>query len=362
MNDSALMKRSKLRVALATTIFLTACAAHGEEPTGQWTGDVAMGNAAEFPATFDRVGSYVATSDSTGFVADPTGRRLVAVNWVDGSTRDLVRDGDGPGEASSIGQLVPSPDGAVLLDPRQRQLMLIRPDGSVSEEFRLDSLPLGVTLRAADSSGQLFFEWRGIRQAAAPDSAYILRWGRGGAVDTAGRILAAPMHNITITRGTSRNVMLFGAPYAPTDLWAANYDGSIALLRVHPARLEVVARAGTRTAGPLLAPPRITLTQADRDSASIPDELRAEVAWPELLPPFSGRLLWCQDSDLLLAPREMGADSVPSILVLEATGQPQGVFTLNREERIVGCDATYMYSTLPDTAGLEQLLRRSLGR
>lgn len=361
MDDPGSMTGSKLLLVLAGAVALSACAAHGEGPAGQWPAELAAGEAAAFPTTFDRVGSYVATSDSTGFVADPTARRLVAINWRVESTRDLVRDGDGPREVRSIGQLVPSPDGAVLLDPRQRQAMLIGLDGSVVEEFRLDSLPLGVTLRAADSSGQLYFEWRGIRRAEAPDSAYILRWVAGAPVDTVGRILAAPMHDIILTRGTSRNTMMFPAPFAAIDLWAASTDGRLAILRSGQARLEKTSSAGARSTGPVLAPPPIALTQVDRDSASIPDELRAEVVWPETLPPFAGQLRWCQNSDLLLAPRETGADARPSILILESTGQAQAVMALDRDERIVGCDATYIYSALPDPDGLEHLIRRSLG-
>lgn len=361
MDDPRSMIRSELRLLLAATIALAACAAQAEGGAGKWPSTVAAGEALPFPTPFDRVGSYVATTDSTGFVADPTARRLVAINWADGTIRDLVRDGDGPGEVRGVAQLVASPDGAVLLDPRKRQVMRIGLDGAVVDELRMDSLPLGAALRAAGSSGALYFEWRGIRRAGAPDSAYILRWIAGAPVDTVGRTLAAPMHNITITRGTSRNTMMFSAPYASLDLWAASIDGRLAILRSDPVQLETTSRAGTRSIGPMLAPPQRALTQTDRDSASIPDELRAEVVWPEVLPPFNGHLLWCQNSDLLLAPREMGSGSSPSILLLEATGEPRGVVMLSRQERIVGCDATHVYSALPDTDGLEQLIRRPLG-
>ena len=343
---------------LLATLTLSACAMQGDEGRGQWPPTVAAGDAVAFPATFDRIASYVAISDSTGFAADPTARRLVAVNWVDGSTRDLVRDGDGPGEVRSISQLVPAPDGAALLDLRQRQLMRLRLDGTVAEELRLDSLPLGVSLRGADAAGRYYFEWRGIQKAAVPDSAYILRWPAGRAVDTGGRVLAAPMHSLELIRGTSRNTMMFAGPYAPLDLWAASTDGSIAVLRSDSSRLVVTDAAGSQTVGPVLAPPQIALSQADRDSAPMPDELRAKVVWPEALPSFSGQLRWCQNSNLLLAPRSTGVDSLPSILLLESTGRPLGVMSLDRDERIVGCDATYIYTALSDPEGLDHLRRR----
>ena len=345
---------------LATALPLAACAAQGEPDTGQWPSAVAAGVAVMFPSPFDRIASYVATSDSTGFVADPTSRRVVALNWADGAVKDLVRDGAGPGEAGSVSAMVAAPGGAAMLDASQRQLMRFKADGTVEVELRTDSLPLGVALRGVDDSGRYYFEWRGIRRATVPDSGYLLRWLPGASVDTIGRALAPPMLSIERVRGTSRNSLLFAEPYRPHDLWAPARDGRTAVLRSTGPQLEVASSAGASKQGPALAAPIVPLSQMDRDSARIPPELRPDLEWPAQLPPFSGQLWWCQNSEWLVAPISTTTSAAPAILLLKSSGEPLAVFGLERSERVVGCDAVGLYTAFADGAEQEQLRRRQL--
>lgn len=354
------MRELNLRLMLATALAVAACAAQGEPGAGQWPPAVAAGDPVAFPAAFDQIASYVATSDSTGFVADPTSRRVVVVNWANGTRGDFVREGAGPGEVSGVSALVPAPGGAAMLDPQQRQLMRFRADGSVAEELRIDSLPLGLTLRGADEAGRYLFEWRGIRRAVVPDSAYLLRWKPGSGADTIGRVLSPPMRSIELVRGTSRNTMLFAVPYATQDLWAAAPDGRLVVLRSSGSRLELVSASSSSELGPVLAVPPVALSQVDRASARIPEELREGLQWPDVLPPFTGQLSWCQESELLIAPVSTSLSSAPSILLLKSTGAPLAVMSLERGERVVGCDAKRLFTAFADGAEQERLQQRYL--
>ncbi|HEU4799784.1 MAG TPA: hypothetical protein VFS94_04075 [Gemmatimonadales bacterium] len=345
---------------IAAVIALAGCDAGSTTIRAEWPDAVTAGKPIAFPLGFDRISSYVATSDSTGLVADATSRRLVLVDWTDGTLTDLVRDGAGPGEVGGLSALVAVPGGAAMLDHRQRQLMHFRSDGSVAEELRMDSLPLGVELRGADQAGRYYFEWRGIRRAAVPDSAYLLRWQPGSGADTIGRVLSPPMRSIELVRGTSRNTMLFAVPYAAQDLWAAAPDGRLAALRGSGPRLELVSASGSSELGPVLAVPPGALSQADRDSARIPEELRQDLQWPDVLPPFTGQLSWCQDSELLIAPVSTSIGSAPSILLLKSTGEPLAVMRLELGERMVGCSRGLLFTAVTDQQELERLRRRRL--
>lgn len=315
-----------------------------------------------FPTPFDRVDSYVGFSDSTGVVADPISMRIIAVDWGTGAATDLVREGGGPGEIGSVSSVVSSPIGAATLDPRQRELLLIGGENEL-EEIRLDSLPLGLALRAVDEAGRFYFEWRGFRRApsgaSAPDSAYVLRWLAGGQADTLARLGVPAQLKLEVTLGGSRSTMYFDAPFTPRDYWALAPDGRLAVLRSGPRLLEIQHGLNVDI-GPVVGLPAVPVGPADRDSAPIPQDLRGQVEWPDTLPPFVGALRWCQESELLLVPVPSANSTASMVLAMNEDRETAGLLALDPGERVIGCRRDQLFTAIPAVGEQETLRRRTM--
>jgi len=208
--------------------------------------------------------------------------------------RTLGRSGAGPGEyRSPYRAIADGKGGALVPDLSLDRVLMITPDGQITGTgfSRIENggmAPSGI--RGIDSQGSLLGYTRapeGIR-----DSLPITRWDPSAKQATVlawwptVRAIVGPA--VKMPDGSTARSLSTSRLWPLRTAWVAHADGSVAIVRPAPYRVDVVSSNGTTVRGPVVQYQPVRVTSAFREEfrrteAPIPDE-----QFPDALPPFAG--------------------------------------------------------------------------
>jgi hypothetical protein len=339
-----------------------------------------------FPTEFTSVGSVRELSDGRTLIADSREKRLLVLDWSTGRARDIGRTGDGPGEYRSLSQLLALPaDTTVVIDHVARRWILYAGDrmqASVAPERALYLWQFLAPPQGVDSQGNVLVvaavPWKGVGERAVlsrmptyAESLVALRLSRDGArIDTLARLRGRPWGASTFTRGVGAQRMTYTAsnPLSAPEQALLFPDGSVAVARQHPFRVEWIDRDGGRRQGPVLDTASVRATPRERAAAIArvwpeagpPPLTEADFSgWPELVPSFpSDALLHVPGNRLAVRRQRTEAQPHERIDIISRDGSLVKRLQLAAGERAVAFGARHMYVTHTDEDGLVILSRR----
>jgi hypothetical protein len=243
-----------------------------------------------------------------------------------------------------------------------------------------------VNSRGTDRQGNLYFQAIAFpREGETVDSLPLLRWDRASSrYDTAAWLPlnpeAAPR---MVRRSAGRMTVRIGGGQAwPRQTeWAVSAEGRIALVSPDPYRVTWVA-GPRRTTGPAVAYTPIRVTEAEKQAyretlnrgtpvvvrfggpggGGTPTPSAAaptfeEPAWPETLPPFTGRDApqVSPDGELWVERTRRASDETPVYDVFDASGRLTAKVMLRPRSRVVGFGAGTVYVVRRDADDLQYL-------
>lgn len=318
-------------------------------------------------------------SDGRVLVSDMTEARLRLLDFTSGASRDLGRRGGGPGEYERPNALYAAArDTTLLLDLRGRRLLTILPDGRLSDrETRLRMVSGGFKPpRGMDTRGRVYFDLSGIiapglERGARLGRVAVLRVDPGAtSPDTVAELSVPPMD----LAGGSGPL----PPYRPEDAWAVHRDGSVAIVRHDPYRVEWFGADGRRVTGPPVDWQPVRIGRAERDAwldrmsadAGIvvteggqrrtvrpPRPDAGSLDWPAVLPPFEGPAWISARGDVWVRRNRAVAESRPLYDVFDRAGRLIRQVELPAGRRVVGFGNGVVYAVRSDDFGLLWLER-----
>lgn len=220
-----------------------------------------------FAASFSLINGVRELPDGRVLVSDWIEERVSLLDFADASRRDVGRVGGGPGEFRLPNRLLPfRGDSTVLVDLGNTRLAVIGPDGAIHRTIRI-TVPGASNPSAVDDDGRVYYVQPGWATGDSPGSRAprpLVRWTPGtDTVEEIGRVDTARPRS-----DAGRPRMTPGIPFvmfAARDGWAAGPDGSVAIVRWSPFRIEW-RRGGTITEGPTLEHVESPVTPADREA------------------------------------------------------------------------------------------------
>ncbi len=220
-----------------------------------------------FAASFSLINGVRELPDGRVVVSDWIEERVSLLDFAEGSRRDVGRVGGGPGEFRLPNRLLPfRGDSTVLVDLGNTRLAVIGPDGEIHRTIRV-TVPGASNPSAVDDDGRVYYVQPGWATGDPPGSRAprpLVRWTPGtDEIEEIGRVDTARPRS-----DAGRPRMTPGIPFvmfAARDGWAAGPDGSVAIVRWKPFRVEW-RRGGTTTEGPILEHVESPVTPADREA------------------------------------------------------------------------------------------------
>jgi len=332
-------------------------------------------------AEFTRIVAVRELADGRVLVSDAGDRKLFVADFTRQDARPIGREGQGPGEYRSVGQLLPlAGDSTLLVDGGAGRWLLLAND-SIVATVAADApairegarLPLG-----ADARGNVLAS-RGMGGApgaiaisSGTDSTWLLRVSRRtGTADTIARLMPRPAR-ITIQGPQDRptGVSIMVNPLAAGDLATMFPDGSVTIARVRPYRVDRVAPDGRLTPGPDLPFSRTAVTMREKEavmrraaeaSGREPNPVESVGDWPDELPPFlTGALLSGRDGRTWILRTRSAAAPEARYDVVDPAGRLIARYVLPPNESIVGFGREVIYSILTDEDGLQHLRRHRM--
>ena len=363
-------------VALALPLGL-----QGQEPRSLGKPD------AELKTPFTRIATVRELKDGRLLVVDERERSLSLIDLRTGTAKQVGRAGAGPGEYAYPGRILALPgDSSLLHDPGNARYLIIKPDGTPGETFRLPE-PVFLSLgargsipRATDARGAIYFEGgpltsgRGTAPTAL-DSVPLLRYERrSGNLDTVAWVQLAK-RNVQVRPGQDGGVSIsIGVQAFPArDDWSALPDGSVGVARVRDYHVDWYPSTGKRTAGPPVRFTAIAVTEAEkeafrserrariapRSSGSLPPDL-PEPEWPAVMPPFVYWQTFSRPNGELWVLRSHKSREKPVYDVFGAPGTLTGRVALPAGTRLVGFGNGTAYLVRRDEDDLEYLQQYKL--
>lgn len=350
----------------------------------------------EAAETFDQVAGIRELRDGRLLVADRAAKALWLVDLAAGTQKRLGREGSGPGEYQMPAGLVALPgDTTLLLDPLQQRTLLIHPDGTLGAQLRPpEEAGLFGGFKAADRQGRLYASGSPIRLGAPggamtmpeagmrADTMPIMRWTRGGKVDTLGRV-QGPMRDLKVSGSQGRmQVNIRQMPMSPQEDWHVAPDGRVAIVHHQPYRVEWIG-TGAPVLGPVVNWTPVKVSKGDRDlfeaarrnpanrmvvtrgggggNAPPPPSVGlGDVTFPETKPPFVERSAIMAPTGELWVQRSV-AFGQPSLYdVFDGQGRLVRQVELVKRARVVGFGAKSVYVVRVDDDDLQVLGRYAL--
>lgn len=344
-------------------------------------------SAQTFPVEFTSVGAVRELSDGRTLITDPSEKRLLVLDWNSGRARDIGRPGDGPGEYRSLSQLVAiAADTTAVIDAVARRWILYAGDrmhASVAPERALHLMQFFSAALGADSQGHVLVvasvPWQGVgersvltRMPTYAESLLVLRLSRESSrIDTLTGLRGRPWGASTFTRGVGAQRMTYTAsnPLSAPEQALMFPDGSVAIARQHPFRVEWIGRDGQRRRGPVLDSAPLRATPRERAAAiarawpdvDAPPLTEADFAgWPALVPSFpTNALLLVPGNQLAVRRQRTVANPHERIDIVDGEGRLVQTLQLAAEERAVAFGARHLYVTRTTEDGLVRLIRRA---
>jgi hypothetical protein len=334
-------------------------------------------------AEFTRIAAVRELADGRVLVSDAGERKLYAGDFTARTATVKGREGEGPGEYRSVGQLFAlAGDSTLMVDvPGGRWLLLhgseivqtVSADAPVLRDgFRLPS--------GADARG-FIIATRAMGVPARPgaelprlDSTHLLRVSRiSGRTDTLATLQARRARiNVAGPRTRPTSIEVRSNPLAAGDLTAMFEDGAIAIARVNPYRVDWILPDGRRIAGGPV--PYTAVPVTDREKRAVLSRQaalsgRAAVApesvpdWPEVIPPFvTGAVLAAPDGRLWIRRTPTAAAPETVYDVIDRNGTLVTRVRLSPNEHIAGIGRRGVYSVYTDDDGVQRLRRHAAVR
>jgi hypothetical protein len=224
-------------------------------------------DAEPFAASFSLINGVRELADGRVIVSDWIEERVSLLDFAAGSRQEIGRVGGGPGEFRLPGRLLPfRGDSTVLVDLGNTRLAVIGADGAIHRTIRI-TRPGASNPSAVDGGGGVYYVQPGWAMGDPPgsrDPRPLVRWTpETDEVEEIARVdTARPRSDAGEPRMTP------GIPFvmfAARDGWAAGLDGSVAIVRWNPFRVEW-RRGGVTTMGPILEHVETPVTPSDREA------------------------------------------------------------------------------------------------
>jgi hypothetical protein len=332
----------------------------------------------EHGTPFTNVTGVRELSDGRLVVGDALERKVQLIDPRNGSVLAIARQGRGPNEFGFVGKVLPAPgDTTWLVDGLASRILVIAPSGEVTGmlPFSAPSTPRSRELvpSAVDRQGRMYAQTSALPGPrggvlAASDSLGVVRIGRDFRGDTVGWVHRP---RLVIQRAESGPPRMTGfGPFSLVDAWAAGADGSIAIVRANPYRVEWIGPTGARTSGPTIPYTRHPVTdtdkqlmyEADRGRRTGPYDMATFLAangqWDAFKPPFQGQPHIAPDGRVWIPvmPRVWG-DSI-TYDVVDGRGQLVERVAFPKNVKLVGFSGRSIYTTRTDADDLLYLQRR----
>ena len=338
---------------------------------------------------FTGITSIRELSDGRILVTDPRDLQLVVADLKTGDVKQVSRRGGGPGEYGMAGLVhAIAGDSSLMSDFMQRRVLLFDKD-KVVETVAADN-PIIKSIRGvvrfADRLGNVYSTRSperpdGEYATSAKDSSVVFRVHRvSGKVDTLAKMLDRPtVHTIQrnakgeVSMSSSRPRRLrVGEQFLP------HPDGSLAVVRINPFRVDWRSPEGRWTPGAPLPVPVIRMSDQEKraslartaasqaaspSSAQIPPEMLKQMQfpdddWPEVMPPYmQGEMTFTPEGHILL--RRQPSANLPGVAyyAVDRRGVLVGIIEMKDNERIFGYGARSLYVIESDADDLKFIRR-----
>jgi hypothetical protein len=222
--------------------------------------------------------------DRRVLVSDAGGPAIYVIDPRTGAVRKLGREGAGPNEYRRPGGIYPNTNGgSFVLDRGQARVLAVDAQGTLtgtrSIEVRgFSSAADDVDPRRIDGALHTYYSnslgsLRARPGGGGADSLPILRFDpRRQRSDTVGLLGRTTPTVISSENGVTRTRTPI---FSPADGWGVASDGSVAIVRATPYRVEWIAPDGGRTTGTTIAYMPVAVTAADREAREGPQQSAA---------------------------------------------------------------------------------------
>jgi hypothetical protein len=304
--------------------------------------------------------------DGRVIVYDRKEARLAVANFARDAVTTIGRTGSGPGEYESIVTVLPIGGDSSLAAQAGRWLLL---DGDRVVATLPPDTPamraVGLWPTASDQHGQVlsrgFEKWRGV----VPDSSFVLLVDRAtGRTDTVGRTREAVRRaTVSVATGADKQPSSVNVTRQPLDVREVPLlfaDGSIAVMRLDPYRVDWRSPDGRWTRGAPLLYREIRMTDAEKNAyIERHPGFRRATSWPEVLPPVDApTALFATPDGMLVIPRlANSAQPEARYDVVDRTGARHAQLVLRPNEHILGFGARSVYVIETDRDGIQWLRR-----
>ena len=387
----------RLAKSVSIVLFVPAVAA-AQKPYSLAKPDV------EYAEPFSQVAGLRELANGRVLISDAREKVIQLIDFRGGAVM-VGREGGGPSEYASPTRIVALPgDTSAIYDAGKGRYLIVDPDGSLGNDFRLDAVGggsqqgLGLSVRASphgiDARGNIYVQGSPFHLDShgllmPSDSAPVIRFDRA----------TLRADTVAFTRLAKRNGSVAGTagggvelrnglanPLVPRDEWVALPDGRVAVIRADDYHADLyVSRTVTRS-GPRIAFERIKVDDAVKKMV---EEQRIQVRrnapnrvagrggappsglppptrpfftdWPDFMPPFLAEAAVARPNGQIwvLRTQRTGNDA-PLYDVLDDDGRLIGHVRLPHKTRLVGFGQGTVYLVRIDDDDLEYLQRYRL--
>lgn len=338
------------------------------------------------PEPFSLIKGLRELSDGRVLISDWIEQRLVVIDFARGSLEDVGRIGPGPREFRLPDRLVALPgDTTLLVDVGNGRLAVIAPSLEIVRTISMyaHGESYAMNPRGADGRGVLHFQLSpfAIGPGVPSDSVPIGRWGeRADRVTFVGDRVRLKAYTTRPSGPRSRPGLPYVA-FAKQDDWAVASDGSVAVVRSSPYRVEWYGPGTGVSVGPTVAYRPVAVTVDDRrrevrdflrgsyvsgrgddgGAGHVPaamqsdqeiDRIAREGEFADEFPPFRSGAVWAA-GDHIWVQRAAGAASPTSLDVFDRSGRRVASVALRAGRTVIGFGSGTLYATV---AGADDLL------
>lgn len=346
---------------------------------------------AAFSEPFTMIASVRELGDGRVLVLDRRDRIVLLVDLRNDKATRVGREGTGPGEYSQPGRLFMLPsDTTAIYDGPSRRFVLIGPDGTAGDAFRLDVATgsgqrRGGVPKWSDAQGRVFTEGSpyAVGELRAADSAAITRFARDATKGDTIAYTHLDKETILIRNlpGEGVSVMNGVRAFASRDDWVALVDGGVAVVRVADYHVDWYSASGAHTAGPAVVTDRVPVTDADKEQAKkerlaamrsamprngnnaarpSPSDIPGlpELTFPPVKPPFDlGNTFARPNGEVWVLRSRRVRDPIAVYDVFTRAGGLIGRVAFPPRTRLVGFGSATLYAVRLDDDDLEYLER-----
>jgi hypothetical protein len=259
--------------------------------------------------------------------------------------RRLGRSGAGPAEFRRPERVVADgKGGAIVPDAALRRALLISPSGELQGTGFVTSSNDGISatrIRGFDPAGRFLYNGT-IASGGSRDSLPILRWDPNTKQSTLMawwpmvKSILGPV--VREPDGTTSQTVSLPQLWPKRTAWLALPNGSIALVRPDPYRVETIDSGGRVVRGPVVPFRALRVTTGEREAVRRDRGPMPDNQFPATLPPFEGTtgVLSTPFGEVWVERMRAWNDSIPAYDVFDSTGTLTNRARLRPHSRVVG--------------------------